>query len=104
MTARLELISRIASTVALQLGLPNPESIFGLDRRALTARARSLSIAIAHAGVCDLTNEQIAEQFNRDRATVAYHAAIWRLPKNATTWNAAVATLRRWWPDAPGPR
>jgi hypothetical protein len=104
MSRRLEVVNRIAFTVALQFGLANPESVFGRDRRQLTARARSLSIAIAHAGIRYMTNDQIAEQFNRDRATVVYHAAIWRLPKNATTWNVAVAALRRWWPDAPGPR
>lgn len=104
MTQRLEIINRIALSVASQFGLSNPESVFGRDRRHLTARARSLAIAIAHAGIRNMTNDQIAEQFNRDRATVVYRAAIWRLPKNATTWNAAVAALRRWWSDAPGPR
>ena len=104
MTERFEIINRIAVAAARQIGVRYPDLIFGRSRDRPVARARSLAIAIAHAGIRDLTSKQIAEQFNRDHSTVSYHAALWRLKRNAADWNATVAALRHDWLDAPGPR
>lgn len=104
MTERFEIIGRIAVAAARQIGVGDVEAIFGRSRDRPVARARSLAIAIAHAGVRDLTSKQIADQFGRDHSTVSYHAALWRLKRNAADWNATVAALRHDWLDAPGPR
>lgn len=104
MTERLQIINRIAAAAARQIGLRQPEDIFSRSRSWQIARARSLAIAISLAGVRDLTTGQVAEQFGRHHSTMSYHAALWRLKRNAPDWNLTVSALRPDWPDAPGPR
>lgn len=104
MITRLGIINRIAAASARQIGVRYPELLFGRDRSVLVARARSLAIAISLAGVRDLTTGQVAKQFGRHHSTMSYHAALWRLKRNAPDWNLTVSALRPDWPDAPGPR